>query len=164
MMPTADELISPAAIGRLARLLRQTPPETSKWKTVAASAAVLGPLALGERARTVADAILTDTGDDYDILAAAARRTLAEEDLTGWMIWPVTEAVATAATAGDAATADRAHFDDGLNLLAQLTPRLTSEFALRTFLGADVGLTPRAQGWLIERGLSVHLAKQAGLG
>lgn len=29
--------------------------------------------------------------------------------------------------------------------------------------GADVGLVPRTQGWLIERGLSVHLAKQAGL-
>lgn len=30
--------------------------------------------------------------------------------------------------------------------------------------GADDGLVPRTQGWLIERGLSVHLAKTAGLG
>jgi hypothetical protein len=29
--------------------------------------------------------------------------------------------------------------------------------------GADDGLVPRTQGWLIERGLSVHLAKTAGL-
>lgn len=61
------------------------------------------------------------------------------------MTWPVTEAVATLATAGPATPAQ---FDDGLALLAELTPRLTSEFALRTFLGADLDRTlAAAEGW-----------------
>ncbi|MGW2958757.1 DNA alkylation repair protein [Streptomyces sp. NPDC001220] len=136
-MPTADELISPDSIRRLAVILRETAPGTSRWQAVADSPALLGPLGLSERARTVAEALLADCGGDYEELARAVRGTLARADLTGWMIWPVTEAVAAAATTSGA---DR-HFDDGLDLLARLTPRLTSEFALRTFLNADLDRT-----------------------
>jgi hypothetical protein len=66
-------------------------------------------------------------------LASIVRRALSDVDLTGWMIWPLTEAIAVAATS----TGDASDFDDGLDLLATLTPRLTSEFAIRTFLNAD---------------------------
>lgn len=139
-MPTAEELISSACVRRLAGILRAVAPAPSDWRTVAAVSRELGPLALGERARTVADALLADLpgGYDrlgYDRLAGVVRAALAEPGLTGWMIWPVTEAVATAATA----SGRPGDFEDGLRLLAALTPRLTGEFALRTFLNADLG-------------------------
>ncbi|MFE4965817.1 DNA alkylation repair protein [Streptomyces sp. NPDC056660] len=136
-MPTADELISPDSIRRLAVILQEAAPGTSRWETVADSPALLGPLGLSERARTVGDALLADCGRDYEELARAVRRALSRADLTGWMIWPVTEAVAVAATASGTGR----HFDDGLDLLARLTPRLTGEFALRTFLNADLDRT-----------------------
>ncbi|MES4906080.1 MULTISPECIES: DNA alkylation repair protein [unclassified Streptomyces] len=136
-MPTADELISPDSIRHLATILQDASPSASRWQTVSDSSTTLGTLGLSERARTVGDALLADSGPDYPHLAHAVRKALRREDLTGWMIWPVTEAVATAATTSGTTE----HFDDGLALLAQLTPRLTSEFALRTFLNADLERT-----------------------
>jgi 3-methyladenine DNA glycosylase AlkC len=136
-VPTADELISPDSIRQLAAILQDTSPSTSRWQTVADSSTTFGSLGLSERARTVGDALLADSGLDYPHLAGAVRKALRREDLTGWMIWPVTEAVATAATASGTTE----HFDDGLALLAQLTPRLTGEFALRTFLNTDLERT-----------------------
>ncbi|MEU2422110.1 DNA alkylation repair protein [Streptomyces sp. NPDC007851] len=136
-MPTADELISPDSIRRLAAVLQEAAPTASRWRAVAGSARALGPLGLSERARSVGEALLTDCDGDYERLARAVRQALTGTGLTGWMIWPVTEAVATAATASGTA----GHFDDGLDLLALLTPRLTAEFALRTFLDADLDRT-----------------------
>ncbi|MFB7337019.1 DNA alkylation repair protein [Streptomyces adustus] len=136
-MPTADELISPVSIRSLALILRETSPEISPWQTVAQSAGTLASLSLSERARTVGEALLVDAGHDYRRLARAVRAALAREDLTGWMVWPVTEAVATSAT--ESGTGE--DLDDGLTLMAALTPRLTSEFALRTFLNADLERT-----------------------
>ncbi|MDW6066024.1 hypothetical protein SAZ11_59950 [Streptomyces sp. FXJ1.4098] len=143
-MPTADELISPDSIRQLAAILQDTSPSTARWQTVADSSTTLGSLGLSERARTVGDALLADSGLDYPHLAGAVRKALRREDLTGWMIWPVTEAVATAATVSGTTE----HFDDGLALLAQLTPRLTGEFALRTFLNTDLARTlATASAW-----------------
>ncbi|MFE3168449.1 DNA alkylation repair protein [Streptomyces sp. NPDC059224] len=136
-MPTADELISPDGIRRLSGILQEAAPVASRWQAVADSAALLRPLGLSERARTVGDALLADCGRDYEQLAQAVRRSLTRADLTGWMIWPVSEAVAVGATASGTGR----HFDDGLDLLARLTPRLTGEFALRTFLVADLDRT-----------------------
>jgi 3-methyladenine DNA glycosylase AlkC len=132
-MPTAEELISVASIERLAAILRTVAPQDSDWVEVRASAATLGPLGLSDRARTVRDALLRDLPGGYARLASVVRAALERPDLSGWMVWPVTEAVA--------ATADAAHFDDGLDLLAALTPRLTGEFALRTFLISDLDRT-----------------------
>ncbi|MGW0730575.1 DNA alkylation repair protein [Streptomyces sp. GbtcB7] len=136
-MPTADELISPDSVRRLAAIFQETSSGNSTWQRVAGNQSVLGTLSLSERARTVGDAVLADCDGDYEKLAHAVREALIRPDLTGWMIWPVTEAVATAATESGA----DGHFDDGLHLLAQLTPRLTGEFALRTFLNADLDRT-----------------------
>jgi 3-methyladenine DNA glycosylase AlkC len=130
-MPTAEELISVDSIRRLARILQAGHPLPGKWAAVRASVRALPELGLSDRARTVATAILTDLPGGYDTLAPVIRTALRDPALSGWMIWPVTEAVATAATSsGD--------FEDGLALLAQLSPRLTSEFAIRTFLNADL--------------------------
>lgn len=52
----------------------------------------------------------------------------------GWLIWPVTSAVAARAVAEGTDTA----FDDAMALLADLTGRLTSEFALRVLLRHDL--------------------------
>nr|WP_202451920.1 DNA alkylation repair protein [Streptomyces sp. SID4948] len=137
-------MISVACVRRLAGILRAVAPEQSRWRAVTASSEALGPLALGQRARTVADALLADLPGGYQRLAAVVRTALEVPDLTGWMIWPVTEAVATAATASD----QPGDFEDGLRLLAALTPRLTGEFALRTFLNADPHRTLAAvRGW-----------------
>jgi 3-methyladenine DNA glycosylase AlkC len=131
-MPTAEELISVDCIRRLAKILQAAHPLPGKWAAVRASVKALPELGLSDRARTVATAILTDLPGGYDTLGPVIRTTLRDSALTGWMIWPVTDAVATAATnpSGD--------FDDGLALLAELSPRLTSEFAIRTLLNADL--------------------------
>lgn len=84
----------------------------------------------------MAAAILADC-PDYVELARATRAGLTSPALAGWMVWPLPDAVATAAVdSGDARC-----FDDGLALLSALTPRLTSEFALRIFLNADLDRT-----------------------
>lgn len=134
-MPTAEELISVASIERLAAILRAVAPQDSEWEAVRASAETLGPLGLSDRARTVRDALLRDLPGGYARLAPVVRAALERPDLSGWMVWPVTEAVATTATD------DTAHFEDGLDLLSALTPRLTGEFALRTFLISDLDRT-----------------------
>ncbi|MFE2598729.1 hypothetical protein ACFXCZ_19880 [Streptomyces sp. NPDC059396] len=59
-MPTADELISPDSIEKLARVLGTTAGPASRWSAVRESAGALGPLALSERARAVRDALIHD--------------------------------------------------------------------------------------------------------
>ncbi|MEJ3653646.1 DNA alkylation repair protein [Actinomycetes bacterium KLBMP 9759] len=134
-MPFADELVGRGTIDALASCLRAADPG-HRWDGVAASAAALGPLALGARVRLAAEALLADAGGDHAGIAAVVRAALRDPAFTGWMIWPVTEAVATAAVAAGGPA-----FDEGLTLLAELTPRLTAEFALRTFLNADLDRT-----------------------
>jgi 3-methyladenine DNA glycosylase AlkC len=136
-MPTAEELISVASITELARILSSAQHSPDNWRTVKNSIKDLPALGLSERARIVGDAILHDLPGGYPALAPAIRAALKEPNFSGWMIWPVTEAVASAATTSPTDT----DFDDGLQLLAELTPRLTSEFAIRTFLNADLART-----------------------
>lgn len=50
------------------------------------------------------------------------------------MIWPVTEAVAVTATR----SGSESDFDEGMALLAELTSRLTAEFAIRSFLETNL--------------------------
>jgi 3-methyladenine DNA glycosylase AlkC len=134
-MPTAEALISVDSIRALARILQASHPLPGRWAEVRASTRALPELGLSDRARTVATAMLTDLPGGYDTLAPVVRAALLDPALSGWMIWPVTEAVATAATNAPRETGD---FEDGLALLAELSPRLTSEFAIRTFLNADL--------------------------
>jgi len=141
-VPTADELINPETVRALAAILEETS-ATAAWSSVHAAADELGELTLSQRARSVAAAIVDD-GRSYSRLAAVTHDALADPALTGWMIWPLTEAVAAMATA----RADTSEFDGSLDLLAALTPRLTSEFAIRTFLNADLDRALAAiAGW-----------------
>ncbi|MDH2427548.1 DNA alkylation repair protein [Sphaerisporangium sp. TRM90804] len=138
-MPTADELLSSADVDTLAGLLRVAAPGR-EWRHVAEVAGELGELGLGERARAVRDALLLDLPAGYRPAAEVLRAALRRPGFSGWLVWPVSEAVATLACASGSA----ADLDDGLKLLAELTPRLTSEFALRTFLNTDLARTLEA--------------------
>lgn len=141
-----NELINQAAVEALAGILAEASPDIA-WTEVAAAGATLGERSLRERADHIAAALLVDlkqsgnrvgqTGSDYTTAAGTFRRALQWPEFSGWALWPVTEAAASLALDSD----DPAHFEDCLQLLAELTPRLTSEFAVRRLLAADL---PRA--------------------
>jgi len=135
-MPTADELLSTDAVLGLAQILDAASSPRTRWAAVHSAVGEFSSQTLTQRVGVVCAAILHDCSG-YGELASTVRRALTDVDLTGWMIWPLTEAIAVAATT----SGDTGDFDDGLDLLAALTPRLTSEFALRTFLNADVERT-----------------------
>ncbi|MDN0199277.1 DNA alkylation repair protein [Streptomyces sp. S.PNR 29] len=80
-------------------------------------------------------------------------------DFTGWLIWPVTSALATRAVQEGSTAA----FDDAMALLADLTGRHTAEFAIRTLLRHDLG---RALGiigkWTGSAGIHVRRLASEG--
>ena len=131
-MPTADELLGASVVADLARCLEHASGRTP-LAAVRESASGFDGLSLGERTRVVRDALMSDLPAEFSRCAEMIRLTLADASFAGWMIWPVTEAVAVSATQSGRKT----DFDDGMALLAELTPRLSSEFAIRTFLDAN---------------------------
>lgn len=138
-----NELINPAVVGSLGRILAAVPPGTG-WTQLAEAAGQLDELSLRERTDLVSRALLADLPEDYTTVAGAFRRALADPDFTGWMIWPVTETAVTLALASRAPS----DFEDCLQLLAELTPRLTGEFAIRRLLAADLDRALAViQGW-----------------
>jgi len=143
-MPFADELIGVPTARALAAAIHAAAPE-EPLAALPDAADALGPLSLRERSDLLRDALLADLPGDYDSFAATIR-TAAQGTLpfTGWLIWPVTSAVA--AKAIEAGT--DAAFDDGLRLLAELTPRLSSEFAIRPLLAHNLDRAmPVVLGW-----------------
>ncbi|MGV8874293.1 MAG: DNA alkylation repair protein [Rhodococcus sp. (in: high G+C Gram-positive bacteria)] len=132
-MPFADELLGPDAAGTLFRTIRSAAP-SADLALLRGSMDRLGSLALRERADLLRDALLTGLPGDYAEFAGTIRRAAQDADFQGWLIWPVTSAVASKAVEEKTSSA----FDDGMSLLAELTGRLTSEFAIRTFLRTDV--------------------------
>lgn len=173
-MGAMNELIDRSTVLRLAALLRDAD-STREWVAVEASADAVDGLQLRARSDLVAAAILsdnrehgddtTDASADYTALAATARRALDDASFTGWMIWPVSEAVTSAALDAwsAASTRDEAAFDDGLELLSELTPRLTGEFAVRRFLAADLDRSlARILAW--TRSEDAHVRRLASEG
>lgn len=141
-MPTADELLGPVVVQDLATCLELAMGQED-LDTVRGSSAGFDGLSLSDRTRIVRDGILAALPADYESFARIIRSARAESAFTGWMIWPVTEAVAISAT-HSGRTAD---FVDGMALLAELTSRLSGEFAIRTFLDVDLD---RALGIALE--------------
>ncbi|OZC57897.1 DNA alkylation repair protein [Rhodococcus sp. 06-621-2] len=145
-MPTADELLGAGVVTELVRHLGGRMPATL------ATTRDFDGLSLSDRARVVRDALLEELPAAYAPFEKKIRTALKKSTFTGWMIWPVTEAVAVRATTSGkpgpekkaTTTADTATFDSGLALLADLTPRLTSEFAIRTFMDANLDRTLQA--------------------
>ncbi|WP_341358501.1 DNA alkylation repair protein [Georgenia sp. M64] len=139
-MPFADELIGPGT----ARALRDAVRAAGASRVDGASAGpldeavhALGPLPLRARSDLLRDALLAEVPGDLATLAVTVRRAAGDPGFTGWLIWPVTTAVARRAIEDGAPAA----LDDALRLLAELTPRLTSEFALRPLLRHDLPRT-----------------------
>lgn len=127
-MPTADELLGADTTAALALVLTRAGGGIAARETEACGSALDG-LTFTERTRLVRDAVLADLPADYPAFADVVRAALRESDFTGWMTFPVAEAVAVRGL--DA-------FEPALALLAAITPRLTAEIAVRPFLRADL--------------------------
>jgi 3-methyladenine DNA glycosylase AlkC len=132
-MPTADELLGREVVARLIATLESSVPS---FKPVALRkcARKFGELGLRERSDLVKEALLADLPGDYAHLEQAFRAASNSEDFTGWLIWPVTEAIVERALEEGGSAA----FDSAMALLAELTPRLTSELSIRRLLEADL--------------------------
>ncbi|WP_103663021.1 DNA alkylation repair protein [Microbacterium sp. CJ77] len=133
-MPFADELLGVDVAATLARSIQGAVPDRVLRELPRAADAFDG-LSLRERADLLRDALLADVPGNYATLARTIR-SAAEHDpaFTGWLIWPVTSAVAARAVA----EGTDASFDDAMALLSELTGRLTAEFAIRTLLRHDL--------------------------
>lgn len=132
-MPLADELLGVDAVLALTDVLEAATPGTTADR-VRATTTTIPDLALRDRAHLVKDALLADVPGTLDDLGAVVRRCLEDDRLSGWMVWPVTEAVSARALddGSDAA------LDAALALQAALTGRLTAEFAVRPLLSRDL--------------------------
>ncbi|NQX12350.1 DNA alkylation repair protein [Microbacteriaceae bacterium VKM Ac-2855] len=140
-MGAMNELLGPAAIDSLAASLARA--SGGRWSEVLAAKEHVDPLALRARSDLLAAAIIRDHGDDYASLAATFRAALDDPHFAGWMIWPVTEATVTLGAEQD--------FDDALQLLSELTPRLSAEFAIRRLLAHDLDRAlERIQPWTLH--------------
>ncbi|MFC9912884.1 DNA alkylation repair protein [Streptomyces sp. NPDC059862] len=133
-MPSADELIGRHTADILLRAVQAAAPDAD-LASLRAAPRQIAPLSLRERADLLRDALLADLPGDYAALARTVRAARDDApDFTGWLIWPVTSALATRAVQEGSTAA----FDDAMALLADLTGRLTSEFAIRTLLRHDL--------------------------
>ena len=143
-MGAMNELLNRAVVGDLARRLDGVAPGRDLSALAAITSDRLEPLSLRERTDLVSQALLAALPEDYRAAAAIVRGLLGDPSFEGWAVWPVGETVTTLALA-DAGTDA---FDDALALMAELTPRLTSEFPIRRLLEADLGRAlAAALGW-----------------
>lgn len=128
-----NELINRGNVQALADILAMAAPGT-QWHGVASAATSLEELSLRGRTDHVSRALLADfrqhPGAEYSRAAEVFRSALDNRCFTGWILWPVSETAVTLALESDT-TED---FADCLALLAELTPRLTGEFAIRRLL------------------------------
>jgi 3-methyladenine DNA glycosylase AlkC len=145
-MGAMNELIDAAAVRSAAAILTEAAPGV-RWARTGAAASLLGDLNLRARTDLVARALQEDTRDvpgaGYPTAAAGFRAALRFPEFRGWILWPVSEAAAALAVESGRV----ADCDDALALLAELTPRLTSEFAVRRLLRHDLD---RALGAALE--------------
>ncbi|MCU1403978.1 MAG: alkylation repair protein [Glaciihabitans sp.] len=132
-MGTMNELLNAAAVQRLRGQLSTVAPEV-EWPALDATVTGVDGLSLRARSDLISEALLADLPRHYETVAAIFRAALRDPGFSGWLIWPVSETVTTLALESAAPDA----FEDGLTLLAELTPRLTAEFAIRRFLEADL--------------------------
>lgn len=133
-MPFADQLISDRTATTLTEAVAAAAPGVA-LHALPATVGRLDELSLRERADLLRDALLTDLPGGYTDLARVVRAARdGATPFTGWLIWPVTSAVAARAVEEGTDAA----FDDAMALLAELTGRLTAEFAVRTLLRHDL--------------------------
>lgn len=133
-MPLADELINETTAAALTVAITAAAPG-APLTTLRAAGPALVSLPLRARADRLRDALLTDIPGDFAALAAVVRAARdGAAPFEGWMIWPVSTAVAARAVSDD----DSDTFDNAMSLLADLTGRFSAEFAIRTLLRHDL--------------------------
>lgn len=133
-VPFADEMIDRRTALDLADALETAAPSTTSAR-VREVAESLSALSLRERVDALRAAMLQDLGESYPALAAVVRRAIRDAPtFRGWMIWPASTAVAESAAADGSPAAT----SDALDLLAELTGLLSSEFALRILMRYDL--------------------------
>ena len=133
-MPFADQLISDSTATTLTQAVRAAAPD-AVLRALPETVGRLGELSLRERADLLRNALLADLPGGYEDLAQVVRTARdGAAPFDGWLIWPVTSAVAARAVEESTDAA----FDDAMALLADLTGRLTAEFAIRTLLRHDL--------------------------
>jgi 3-methyladenine DNA glycosylase AlkC len=145
-MPFADDLIGTHTALALTSAVQAATPGTA-LPALRAAPDRLALLSLRQRSDLLRDAILSDLPGTYDDLAAVVRTAWrSPRYFAGWLIWPVTSAVAQRAIEDGSDAA----FDDALALLAELTSGLSSEFAIRGLLRHDLdrALTHIADHWV----------------
>ncbi|MFE9661421.1 DNA alkylation repair protein [Streptomyces sp. NPDC005955] len=129
-MSLAERLLNTDTTAALARcLVRAGRGEGVTAPRTRACGDELDGLSFTGRVTAIRDAVLADLPADYPAFARVLHTALGDEDFTGWMIYPVAEAVAVRGL--DA-------FEPALALQADLTPRLTAETGVRPFLLADL--------------------------
>ncbi|RVW05265.1 DNA alkylation repair protein [Rhodococcus xishaensis] len=122
-MPTADEMLHAATVEALAECLARA--HAGRLRRLRGCGAELSGRRHSERVTAIRDALLDDLPAAFDAFDTILRAALDDEEFTGWMILPVTEAVAVRGIEV---------VEPALELLADLTPRLTAETAVRPFL------------------------------
>lgn len=130
-MALKDE-ISPALAADLAAELAGAWPEFRRRRFTAGLARPLEPLALSARVELLAGRLADSLPEDFGQSATVLWRALDSPSLTGWMTWPCATFVARRGID---------HPEDALALLAGLTPRWSSEFAIRPFIERHPELT-----------------------
>jgi 3-methyladenine DNA glycosylase AlkC len=128
-MGTIDELINPGLVRRLENSVLRVTARTDGRALKEAQTSVEGPK-LRKRVDIVRDALLEDLPGDFATTEQITRGLLEMPDFTGWMIWPASEWVARRALDSGSVS----DFDAAMELLAELTIRLSSEFAVRDLL------------------------------
>ncbi|TJY69026.1 DNA alkylation repair protein [Arthrobacter sp. CAU 1506] len=142
-MGIMNDLLGPSAVAQLRTSLAGAA-DQPVWPALEEAGGRLEPLALRARAGLLATALMEDLNGGYERAAAVFRSTLADDGFTGWILWPVGEAAVTLALQDGSQRA----FDDALALLAELTPRMSSEFAIRRLLIQDLDRALDAiRGW-----------------
>jgi 3-methyladenine DNA glycosylase AlkC len=129
-----NELLNRAVIGDLAERLGRIVPDRDTAPLEKITSAQLEPLSLRERTDLVSAALIEVLPSEYSAAAGIVRGLLVDPAFAGWAVWPVGETVTTLALADGGTGA----FDHALALMAELTPRLTSEFPIRRLLEADL--------------------------
>jgi 3-methyladenine DNA glycosylase AlkC len=133
-VPFADELIGDHTAKALINAIEATAP-ASPLPGLRTAAGDLATRTLRERSDLLRDALLADLPGDYAVFTRTIRAAQhGSLPFNGWLIWPVTSAIATKAIADGSTEA----FDDAMEMMAELTSRLTSEFAIRLLLDHDL--------------------------
>lgn len=128
-MGTMDELINPAVVSQLRSAIVAVAPELELPALDAAAATVPGTR-LRQRVDVVRDALRSDIPPGFSAAERVTLDLLDDPQFGGWTVWPVTEFVVARALE----TESTHDFDAAMALLAGLTGRLTSEFAVRDLL------------------------------